>query len=262
MWASPARSRAARSARARRRSHRRGHPHAVPVGGGRLVFINAFYQLRSTHALAQALLQSLGSPGAPSRDSVVVRDASAAGDFAEDDGGGRLLLYTPSLSEATARVRLAVVDAMSRSRREWHAMTILVGSDLRILIQGITGTTGRLFAEKMVAHGTLARGRSHPRQSAALWRCGLARVLDSHARSSNGPRERGAVLSCIAPQYAVDGIFEVVDAGIPLACLYIENIPVHDAIKMCSYANAGARAHARAEFRRLAAGGPRRTCPI
>ena len=33
-------------------------------------------------------------------------------------------------------------------------MTILVGADSRILVQGITGTTGRLFAEKMVAHGT------------------------------------------------------------------------------------------------------------
>ena len=47
-----------------------------------------------------------------------------------------------------------------------------------------------------------------------------------------------AVLSCIAPQHVVDGIFEVVDAGIPLVCLYIENIPVHDAIRMCSYAKA------------------------
>jgi succinyl-CoA synthetase alpha subunit len=35
-----------------------------------------------------------------------------------------------------------------------------------------------------------------------------------------------------------DGIFEVVDAGIPLVCLYIENIPVHDAIRMCAYAKA------------------------
>ena len=30
-------------------------------------------------------------------------------------------------------------------------MSILVGADSRILVQGITGTTGRLFAEKMVA---------------------------------------------------------------------------------------------------------------
>ena len=78
-----------------------------------VVFINAFYQLRSTHALAQALLQSLDSPGAPSRDSVVVRMRGVQQETSQkmmEEGG---CFYTPSLSEATARV-LAVVDAMSR----------------------------------------------------------------------------------------------------------------------------------------------------
>src|SRR5215510_2079828 len=78
-----------------------------------VVFINAFYQLRSTHALAQALLQSLVSPGAPSRDSVVVRMRGVQLEISQrmiEEGG---CFYTPSLSEATARV-LAIVDAKSR----------------------------------------------------------------------------------------------------------------------------------------------------
>jgi len=78
-----------------------------------VVFINAFYQLRSTHALAQALLQSLLSPGAPSRDSVVVRMRGVQQEISQkmmEEGG---CFYTPSLSEATARV-LAIVDAKSR----------------------------------------------------------------------------------------------------------------------------------------------------
>jgi succinyl-CoA synthetase beta subunit len=78
-----------------------------------VVFINAFYQLRSTQALAQALLQSLDSPGAPSRDSVVVRMRGVQQETSQkmmEEGG---CFYTPSLREATARV-LAIVDAMSR----------------------------------------------------------------------------------------------------------------------------------------------------
>jgi succinyl-CoA synthetase beta subunit len=78
-----------------------------------VVFINAFYQLRSTHALAQALLQSLDSPGAPSRDRVVVRMRGVQQETSQkmiEEGG---CFYTPSLSEATAHV-LAIVDAMSR----------------------------------------------------------------------------------------------------------------------------------------------------
>jgi succinyl-CoA synthetase beta subunit len=77
-----------------------------------VIFINAFYQLRSTHALAQALLQSLDSPGAPSRDRMVVRMRGVQQETSQkmlEEGG---CFYTPSLREATARV-LTIVEAMS-----------------------------------------------------------------------------------------------------------------------------------------------------
>jgi len=114
-------------------------------------------------------------------------------------------------------------------------MTILVGADSRILVQGITGTTGRLFAEKMVAHGTPLVGGVTPGKGGEL----LAGVpVFNSMREAVAATGADAVLSCIAPQFVTDGIFEVVDAGIPLVCLYIENIPVHDAIRMCAYAKA------------------------
>ena len=78
-----------------------------------VVFINAFYQLRSTDALAQALLLALGAPGAPSRDRVVVRMRGVNQDTSKkllEEGG---CFYTPSLSEATSRV-LSLVDALSK----------------------------------------------------------------------------------------------------------------------------------------------------
>lgn len=77
-----------------------------------VIFINAFYQLRSTHALAQALLQSLNSPSAPSRDRMVVRMRGVQQETSQkmlEEGG---CFYTPSLREATARV-LTIVEAMS-----------------------------------------------------------------------------------------------------------------------------------------------------
>jgi succinyl-CoA synthetase beta subunit len=77
-----------------------------------VIFINAFYQLRSTHALAQALLQSLDSPSAPSRDRMVVRMRGVQQETSQkmlEEGG---CFYTPSLKEATARV-LTIVEAMS-----------------------------------------------------------------------------------------------------------------------------------------------------
>jgi succinyl-CoA synthetase alpha subunit len=114
-------------------------------------------------------------------------------------------------------------------------MSILVNANTRILIQGITGTTGRLFAERMKAGGTPIVGGVTPGKGGTTV-AGLP-VFDS-MREAVAATGGDAVLSCIAPNYIVDGLYEVVDAGIPLAVLYIENVPVHDAIKMCAFAMA------------------------
>jgi succinyl-CoA synthetase alpha subunit len=112
---------------------------------------------------------------------------------------------------------------------------ILVDEQSKIIIQGITGQTGRLFAEKMVAHGTPLVGGVTPGKGGS--RVADVPVFDT-MREAVAATGANAVLSCIAPAYVVDGLYEVVDAGIALAVLYIENIPVHDAIRMCAYASA------------------------
>ncbi|VTU35832.1 succinate--CoA ligase subunit alpha [Variovorax sp. PBL-E5] len=114
-------------------------------------------------------------------------------------------------------------------------MSILVGSHSKILVQGITGQTGRLFAEKMIAGGTPLVGGVTPGKGGSVV-AGVP-VFDS-MREAVEATGADAVLCCIAPAYVLDGMYEVVDAGIPLAVLYIENIPVHDAIRMCAYAKA------------------------
>jgi len=78
-----------------------------------VVFINAFYQLRSTDALAQALLSALSAPRAPLRECVVVRMRGVNQEMSKkllEEGG---CFYTPSLSDATARV-LQLVSTLSR----------------------------------------------------------------------------------------------------------------------------------------------------
>ena len=59
-----------------------------------VVFINAFYQLRSTDALAQALVQALDRPERTPPGSGSRADARGeAGNVAADDGRCRLLLH-------------------------------------------------------------------------------------------------------------------------------------------------------------------------
>ncbi|VTU35835.1 ATP-grasp domain-containing protein [Variovorax sp. PBL-E5] len=99
----------------------RGVAHTAEVIGAlfmleaEIVFINAFYQLRSTDALAQALVQALGMPGAPSRDRVVVRMRGVKQESSQkimEDAG---CFYTPSLSDAADRV-LALAAAVAPSQ--------------------------------------------------------------------------------------------------------------------------------------------------
>jgi succinyl-CoA synthetase beta subunit len=94
----------------------RGVAHTAEVIGtlfmldAEVVFINAFYQLRSTDALAQALVQALDRPGAPSRDRVVVRMRGVKQETSQkiiEDAG---CFYSASLSDATNRV-LALAGA-------------------------------------------------------------------------------------------------------------------------------------------------------
>ena len=76
-----------------------------------IYFINAFYQLRSTEALAQALVQAMTSPGAPGRERVVVRMRGVEQHSSERIVKEAGCFYSPSLREATERV-LAVARSL------------------------------------------------------------------------------------------------------------------------------------------------------
>lgn len=69
-----------------------------------IYLINAFYQLRSTEALAQALAQALDSPGAPGRERVVVRMRGVEQHASERIVKAAGCFYSPSLGEATEHV--------------------------------------------------------------------------------------------------------------------------------------------------------------
>ena len=79
-----------------------------------VVFINAFYQLRSTDALAQALVQALDSPGAPNREQVVVRMRGVNQQASQQIMEAARCFYSASLNVATDRV-LALAQAASHN---------------------------------------------------------------------------------------------------------------------------------------------------
>lgn len=114
-------------------------------------------------------------------------------------------------------------------------MSILVDKNTRVLIQGITGRTGQLYVERMLAGGTAVVGGVTPGKGGATVH-GLP-VFDS-IREAVAATGATSALSCVGPGHAMDALIEAVDGGVRLAVVYIENIPVHDAILMRAYARA------------------------
>jgi succinyl-CoA synthetase alpha subunit len=118
-------------------------------------------------------------------------------------------------------------------------VSILIDRDTRILIQGITGAMGRVYAERMLSGGTRLVGGVTPGKGGQM----VAGVpVFNSVREAVAATDATAMLSVVPRAFARDGLYEAVEGGIQIVVVYVENIPVHDAIQMRAYAaTCGAR---------------------
>ena len=108
-------------------------------------------------------------------------------------------------------------------------MSILIGTETRLVVQGITGREGEFHARAMQAYGTQIVAGMTPGKGGQLALDGTVPVFDTVEAVV---RETGANTSCIfvpAPG-APDAILEAVAAGIRTVFCITENIPVLDMI--------------------------------
>jgi succinyl-CoA synthetase alpha subunit len=118
-------------------------------------------------------------------------------------------------------------------------VSILVDGTSRILIQGITGATGRTYAQRMVADGTPLVGGVAPGRAGQTV-AGVP-VFDS-VEDAVAATGADAALCAVRSSLAMGATLEAVSAGIKTLVVYTENVPLHDAIRMRAYARAsGAR---------------------
>jgi succinyl-CoA synthetase alpha subunit len=118
-------------------------------------------------------------------------------------------------------------------------MSILVDSNSRILIQGITGSTGRAYAQRMLAGNTKLVGGVAPGRAGQ----DVAGVpVFDNVPAAVAATGANAALTVVRRELALDAVLESLEAGISILVLYTENVPIHDAIRMRAYARArGAR---------------------
>jgi succinyl-CoA synthetase alpha subunit len=109
-------------------------------------------------------------------------------------------------------------------------MAILVNSDTRVLVQGITGSFGARHAQLSLDYDTKIVAGVTPGKGGQTF-SNVVPIFDTVRQAVT---ETGATVSVIfvPPPFAADAILEGVDAGLDLVVCITEGIPVNDMVKV------------------------------
>ncbi len=112
-------------------------------------------------------------------------------------------------------------------------MSVFIGKDTRLVVQGITGRDGSFHAKQMIAYGTKVVAGVTPGKGGQTFE-GTAPIFNTVAEAV---AQAGANTSVIyvPPAGAAGAIYEAVDAGIKLVVCITEGVPVMDMTKVMPF---------------------------
>lgn len=111
-------------------------------------------------------------------------------------------------------------------------MAIIVNNNSRTIIQGITGTTGRTFAERMSQHYDTFVGGVTPGKAGETV-CG--KPVFNFVRDAVAALGANTSIIVVPSRFVKDAVYEAVDAGIKTIWTYTDGVSVHDAVDMVHY---------------------------
>jgi len=111
-------------------------------------------------------------------------------------------------------------------------MSILVNSDTRLVVQGLTGSEGSFHAEQMIAYGTNVVAGVTPGKGGLTH---LDRPVFNTVEEAVVAEGANASIIFVPPPFAADAIMEAADAGIQVIICITEGIPVQDMIPAYHY---------------------------
>jgi succinyl-CoA synthetase alpha subunit len=114
-------------------------------------------------------------------------------------------------------------------------VSILVDSNTRLLVQGITGREGSFHTEQMVEYGTNVVAGVTPGGKGKT--VAGAPVFDTVAEAV-AETEPNVSIIYVPAKFAPDAIYESVDNGIPFVICITEGIPVNDMAPIYAYVKA------------------------
>jgi succinyl-CoA synthetase alpha subunit len=109
-------------------------------------------------------------------------------------------------------------------------MSILVGKETRLLVQGITGGAGSFHAKQCMDYGTNVVAGVTPTRGGETFE-GKVPVFDTVAEAVEKTRANASVIF-VPPPGAADAILEAFDAGLELVVCITEGIPAIDMLKV------------------------------
>jgi succinyl-CoA synthetase alpha subunit len=117
-------------------------------------------------------------------------------------------------------------------------MAIFLNEDSRIIVQGMTGAEGRKHTARMLAAGSTVVGGVTPGKGGQAVEIG-GRTLPVFDEVGEAMAATGADVTVVfvPPKFAKDAVVEAIDAGIGLAVVISEGIPVHDTASFWAHAN-------------------------
>ncbi|MBO6937794.1 MAG: succinate--CoA ligase subunit alpha [Deltaproteobacteria bacterium] len=114
-------------------------------------------------------------------------------------------------------------------------MAILVDSNTKLIVQGITGSAGTFHAGQCMDYGTQLVAGVTPGRGGQTWKNpsgkGEAPVYDTVVEAKTQTGANASVIF-VPPPFAADAILEAVDAEIELVVVITEGIPVVDMLKV------------------------------
>lgn len=111
-------------------------------------------------------------------------------------------------------------------------MSILVNKNTRLIVQGITGTQGKLHTQKMQEYGTnIVAGVTPGKGGLEVFGIPVYDTVEQAVKATGA----NTSIIYVPAKYAPDSIFEAIDAQLDLVVCITEGIPVLDLMSIKSY---------------------------
>ena len=115
-------------------------------------------------------------------------------------------------------------------------MSILLTKESKVVISGITGREGSFHARQMIEYGTNVVAGVTPGKGGQVFEAGDVQVpVFNSVREAVEATGADASMIIVPARFAVDAIYETVDAGVPFIVCLTEYIPVLDMIGVRNY---------------------------